>query len=150
MKQKEDGRDEFVDVIFDTAFNLVRHSGKIVFLGLTSYCVSQIGFWATVYKMPEIIVFTLSSILFSVRSGERKNGEPGVNSPPIQNPQSAIHNFLFQEAEASSAGSSDTAGADSPSYAGNWRAATNSSTDRTSTAIRTSRALSPAWRCDTV
>ena len=64
MKQKEDGRDEFVEVIFDTAFNLVRHSGKIVFLGLTSYCVSQIGFWATMYKMPEIIVFTLSSIPF--------------------------------------------------------------------------------------
>lgn len=64
MRQKENRRDTFVDVAFDTAFNLVRHSGKILFLGLTSYCVSQIGFWETVYKMPEIIVFTLSILAF--------------------------------------------------------------------------------------
>ena len=44
MKQKEDGRDEFVDVAFNTAFNLARHSGKIIFLGLASSRVSQIGF----------------------------------------------------------------------------------------------------------
>lgn len=48
MKQKEDGRGEFVDVVFNTAFNPVRHSGKIMFLGLTSYRVSRIGFWETV------------------------------------------------------------------------------------------------------
>ena len=60
MRQKENRRDEFVYV----AFNLVRHSGKIMFLGLTSYCVSQIGFWETVSLMPEIIVFTLSILAF--------------------------------------------------------------------------------------
>lgn len=51
MKQKEDGRDEFVDVAFNTAFNPVRHSGKIIFLGLTSSRVSRIGFWETMYKI---------------------------------------------------------------------------------------------------
>lgn len=35
-----------------------------MFLGLTSYCVSQIGFWETAYKIPEIIVFTLSILAF--------------------------------------------------------------------------------------
>lgn len=35
-----------------------------MFFGLTSYCVSQTGFWKTVSMMPEIIVFTLSIILF--------------------------------------------------------------------------------------
>ena len=64
MRQKENRRDEFVDVAFGTAFNLVRHSGELMFLGLTSYCVSQIGFWETVSMMPEIVVFTLSIILF--------------------------------------------------------------------------------------
>ena len=64
MRQKENRRDEFVDVALDAAFNLVPHSGKIMFLGLTSYCVSQIGFWETAYKMPEIIVFTLNILAF--------------------------------------------------------------------------------------
>ena len=63
MRQKENRRDKFVDVAFGTAFNLVRHSGKLMFFGLTSYCVSQIGFWETVSMMPEIIVFTLSIII---------------------------------------------------------------------------------------
>lgn len=56
MRQKEKRRDEFVDVTFDTVFNLVRHNGKLMFLGLTSYCVFQIGFWKTVSMMPEIII----------------------------------------------------------------------------------------------
>ena len=49
---------------FNAAFNLVRHSGKIMFLGLTSYCVSQIGFWEAVSMIPEIIVFTLNILAF--------------------------------------------------------------------------------------